>query len=395
MPKITVQDLPYQQAAPHVNWLVSYSLYPSPPIQDADLFLENLKQTETTTRHMVLFEGEKAAACAAAGEMVQNVRGKLIPASGIFRVSTHPAARRKGYAFRVLSELLKAERLAGRPLTCLYPFRESFYARLGYVSFPLGVKAHFNINGFLPLVKQGWGENIELVEYLSAPERYSKFIDAFLQHTHGMAKFVTETKPNPEKHKYWLAFARSNDKVDGMILYSLDGTSPTKYTFNINNFYYRTVAARTELLGWIGRHIDQANQVVIRLPVYERPNTWCTDIDLQIEANWIAPMARILDIAKLNGIPTGPGKFKAKVTDPVCPWNEGVWKFESLDGKLSVTPDHSPDCHLEIQGLTALLYGTNPVKDFSFLGWGDPTEELEQEMESMFPLASPHIHSFF
>ena len=185
MPNITIKDLPYDQAAPHLNWLTSYAFFPTPPVREEGPYMEILKQTDKTTRHLVVFEDDDPVACAGAGGMTQNVRGKLMPMSGIFRVATHPAARRKGYSFQVMAELLKAERDSGTPFTCLYPFRETFYARLGYVSFPLGVKVKMNITGLLPLAKQGIGDKVELVEYISDPSRYSDFITSYQNQTHG------------------------------------------------------------------------------------------------------------------------------------------------------------------------------------------------------------------
>jgi predicted acetyltransferase len=395
MTEIIIRDLPYQEAAPHVNLLTSYALRPSPPSFDDEIFVEQLKHTDATTRHLVTFEGEQPVACAGAGEMTQNVRGKLLEMSGIIRVATHPYARRKGYAFQVLTELLKAERDNGQAMTCLYPFRESFYGRLGYVSFPVGVKAQININALLPLARQGFGDEVELVNFLDDPDLYFNYVKEHLENIHGMAAFKTFFKLDPARHDSWLAVHRINGKVDALMSYRLEGSTPTKYKFNINRFYYRNAASRYQFLGWIARHIDQTNQVVIALPVYEQPYTWFNDLDLQVECNWIAPMGRVLDITRIDGIAAGDGAFSAKIVDPTCLWNEGIWQFESQDGKLVVSPGKNSDCDLSIQGLSALVYGTNPPEDFQFRGWGDPPSEVQEEMRKMFPVALPHIHEFF
>jgi predicted acetyltransferase len=395
MTEITIRDLPYQEAAPHVNMLVSYALRPSPPFYDEDLYLEQLKHTDSTTRHLVAFEGDQPIACAGAGEMTQNVRGKLLEMSGIFRVATHPYARRKGYSSQVLTELLKAERDNGQAMTCLYPFRESFYGRLGYVSFPVGVKAQINIKALLPLAKQGLGEEIELVSLVDDPNLYSDYVNELQENIHGMAVFKTMFKLDPERHDCWLAIHRINGKVEALMAYRLEGSSPTKYKFSIHRFCYRKAASRYQLLGWIARHIDQTNQVVIALPVYEQPYTWFNDLNLQVECNWIAPMGRVLDVTRIDGISAGPGGFSAKIVDPTCPWNEGIWQFESQDGNLVVSPGKDADCNLTIQGLSALVYGTNSPEDFQFRDWGDPQPEAQQVMKMMFPVALPHIHEFF
>lgn len=68
--------------------------------------------------------------------MSQQVRGKIFNMGGIWGVATRPEARRQGYCRRVLTELLTAVRDSGAVFTTLYPFRESFYERLGYTTFP-------------------------------------------------------------------------------------------------------------------------------------------------------------------------------------------------------------------------------------------------------------------
>jgi hypothetical protein len=81
--------------------------------------------------------------------------------------------------------------------------------------------------------------------------------------------------------------------------------------------------------------------------------------------------------------------------DAHCPWNEGIWRFDSVDDKLQVSHAAEADCTLTIQGLSALVYGTNPAEDFAFRGWGDPTPEIIQVMNSMFPRMQPYLHEFF
>jgi hypothetical protein len=53
-------------------------------------------------------------------------------------------------------------------------------------------------------------------------------------------------------------------------------------------------------------------------------------------------MGRVVDVARIGGMETGPGGFTARVSDPLCPWNEGVWRFETVDGKLQVISMEAP-----------------------------------------------------
>jgi hypothetical protein len=106
-------------------------------------------------------------------------------------------------------------------------------------------------------------------------------------------------------------------------------------------------------------------------------------------------MSRLLDIARIGGLPAGSGRFSARLTDPLCPWNEGAWRFESRDGALQVAPAERADCDLTIQALTALIFGTHDPQDFSLRGWGNPSPDLQTVMRTMFPAITPHLHEYF
>jgi predicted acetyltransferase len=163
-----------------------------------------------------------------------------------------------------------------------------------------------------------------------------------------------------------------------------------------SRFYYHTRAGRYLLLDWMARHIDQANRIEVRLPARELPETWMPDLGVQLETFWLAPMGRVLDVAGLMGLPVGPGRFSAAITDPICPWNEGAWQFESVDGALRVSRHRdATDCSLGIQALSALIFGTNDPADFAYRGWGDAPAELTPVLRSMFPPALPHLHEYF
>ena len=106
-------------------------------------------------------------------------------------------------------------------------------------------------------------------------------------------------------------------------------------------------------------------------------------------------MGRVLNLPEISGMQVGDGNFSAKITDPMCPWNEGVWTFESVDGKLEVTEGKNADCELNIQGLSALVYGTIDPTSFSIRGWGDPSLKAQAVMREMFRLETPYLLQYF
>jgi predicted acetyltransferase len=375
--------------------LTSYAFHPSPPFRDKEEWQEVIRQREGVT-YFALFEGDAAVATVASTTMTQQVRGKIYKAGGVWGVVTHPAARRKGYCRRLMADLLASEREAGRPLSCLYPFRESFYEWLGYVTFSTPRTAKFKPSALAPLLKHDLSGEIELALIGDGYDTYRDYIYRLQQRTHGMGIFDHGNKAQAQKqNRSWLALAKVEGELAGVLLYELKGEEVTKFTLHAHRFYYDTSQAKYLLLQWIARHVDQASEVEIWLPPYEQPETWLADLQVSTESQARAPMGRVVDIAGLGGMHTGPGRFSAQVSDPLCPWNEGVWQFETLDGQLQVGPASQADCDLTSQALTALMYGTHDPGDFPFRGWGNPSPAVQATMRTVFPPLTPYLHEYF
>jgi len=116
---------------------------------------------------------------------------------------------------------------------------------------------------------------------------------------------------------------------------------------------------------------------------------------VRIESQVRAPMSRVLNVAAIGGMETGRGCFSALVSDPMLPFKEGKWKFESVEGRLQVSISEDANCELTIQGLTALLFGTHDPQDFPLRGWGNPEPEIQAMMRTMFPPLIPFLHENF
>lgn len=395
MAKTTIKSLSVEEAAPIFNWLTAYAFHTSPPIREEDKFLDQIRHTEGYTNLLALFEGETPVASAAAGPMTQNIRGNLVDMAGIFMVASHPGHRRKGYSFQLMGKLLEQTKDRGFGFSCLYPFRESFYERLGYANLPGTIKVELNIQALKPLLKNTYQTKLEMVEFVQQPDRYHDFIQHYQKQVHGLAAFKKNIPPDPSRHKAWLLFSELDGKTDGLMVYSIGGEIPTKLKFNASRFYPLSLESRYHFLNWIARHIDQTNEVSIMLPAYEHPQSWLSDLEVKLSSHGFSPMGRVLDIEKMNGLKVGNGTFSVEVIDPTCPWNEGAWRFEGQDGRLAVSRTKPAESQLSIQALSALVYGSISPYNFSYRGWGNPTDTQEKHMLEVFPPNPPYLHEFF
>lgn len=395
MNDVTVRRMPTEEMLEVMHPLATYAFRPSPPLYDKEEWQDLVRQREDVT-YLALFEDGAGVATAASAKMTQRVRGALYDVGGVWGVATRPDARRKGYCRRLMGDALVAMREQGQPLSCLYPFRESFYERLGYVAFPLTRTVRLKPSALLPLLDRDLGGEIELVPIRDAYDLYRDYVHRLQQRVHGMAVFVHGQKAQAQKQNhFWVAQAKVDGELAGLMLYDLKGNDVTQFTLRAVRFYYDTIQARYLLLQWLARHVDQASQIELLLPPYEQPELWLADLRIEIEAAVRPAMARVVDVAAIGGMEVGAGSFAARLSDPLCPWNEGVWRLASDGGTLQVGPAGAPDCDLSIQGLTALVYGTHDPAGFSVRDWGNPTPQVQAVMRALFPPMVPHMHEVF
>ncbi|MFO8037310.1 MAG: GNAT family N-acetyltransferase [Anaerolineales bacterium] len=374
--------------------LTNYAFRSSPPLMDKEKWMEKVKDREEDIV-WGLFEKGKPVACTAESVMRQHVRGRMLSMSGIWGVATHPAARRRGFAKQLLKKILSHAQEKGRAVSCLYPFRESFYERLGYVTFPQPKKVTMDTQSMASALNLELEGTVEMVGIKDGYERYKDFLASYQSQVHGMSLSESGHRHRAQENECWLAFARHKDQDIGLMAYALKGEHVTQFKMEVSRFYYLNSLGKYLLLNWMARHIDQAKEIEVWLPPDERPETWLSNLNLSTRQLYIPPMGRILNVADLEGIEVGSGRIQVHVQDPFCPWQEGMWVFQSQDGKLTVQPSSKADFTLTIQGLSALLYGTHAVEDFPYRAWGDPSPELMDTLKRMFPTQNPYLHEFF
>jgi predicted acetyltransferase len=392
--EITIRQLEGEEMLDTLYAMNSYAFHPSPPFQNKEEWMAVVRERRGVNCQAA-FVGERPVSISVSTSMTQNMRGKLFPASGIWGVSTEPSERHKGYCRQVMARLLAIERESGKAFSNLYPFRESFYERLGYVAFPLMKIARFSSAALSPLLKIDLGGEIILQLIGQAYEAYRAYLADMRLSRHGMAFFNFGDKGRVDQNLVWVARAEFDGKTEGLMLYRTTGEEVTKYNFIASRFYYQTNRARYLLLRWLAQHIDQVDRVEMWLAEDEYPETWLADMEVKVETAVRPAMCRVLDVEKISGMSIGDTSFSAHIIDPLCPWNEGDWDFTARDGKLQVSRASQASCELSIQGLSALVAGTRDPQDFAVRGWGNPSPDTQASLRRLFPKMRPYIHEMF
>jgi len=391
VPETTIRQVEGEALVDALYPLTRYAFHASPPMGDEEAWKAWMRRLQGVTGFVLFEDGSArgasgassgAVACCASTAMIQNVRDGLFGMGGIWGVATHPAARRKGYCRRLMARQLAAMREAGRAFSGLYPFRESFYERLGYVSLPQSRRAIFAPIALAPLLQANLGGEVEMMLFGDGFDIYGAYLRRMQQHTHGMAIIAATEMFSTRSNHLWLAVARVGGEVVGIMLYDLRGEREGEFNLRAERFYYRTSQGRYLLLQWIARHIDQANRAELMLAPGELPETWLPDMNVAVETGSLAPMGRVVDVAAIGGMHTGAGRFSARISDPLCPWNEAVWRFEAADGLLQVAPAQESEFDLSIQGLSALVYGSYDPADLPIRGWGAPPASAQERLRA-------------
>ncbi len=390
MSEITIRQIDHEESIRISPLIRGYAFRPTMPLGTLE---EEYRQSFTNFKNLtdiVLFEDGKPLVMVGSLPMTQNVRGKIVKMAGILGVASHPLARRRGFVRQAMGALLATERAKGMPVSGLYPFRESFYFRMGYVQFPVDWEYHFEPRELLPALKQRPEGELELLPIKEAFPQFKQVMRQTQQHIHGMSLFDDERAQSlANKESTWALFAKYEGEIIGVMLYSSEGIF--KKT-TISHFFYHDLRARYLFLDFLANHADQSSDFQMQLGPYEHPERWLVDLHVKAVRPNLIGMGRVLDIEQLEGLPCGDGLFTATIEDKLCPWNSGHWRFEGKNGELQVSKVESAACELSINAISALIFGTHEPVEYAYQGWGSPTPDMIEAMRQMFPLALPYMH---
>ena len=390
---VKIKHLDLEESIEILYTLNHYAFTPTPPLPDFDGFAERIRGRKGVD-YFGVFENDQPQAIGAAIHLMQNIHGQIISMGGVANVATHPSARRKGYIRALMHRIYGEFNNEGIGISCLYPFKEAFYERLGYVTLPQAKIIRFDPKALYPTLQMELDGKVDLINFGEGLKEYQQFIEKLQQDIHGMALFAQPQRDKARESASWLAIAKQGEEIIGIMRYNLKGQSLDQL-FSAQDFLYINSQAKYLLLNWIARHIDQATKVELTLNPNITGEILFTDIRPKFEGVFVAPMARVTSLAPLNDLPCGEGAIDIHLIDPDCDWNNGNWHFYSQNGHLKISKGAKADCILKIQGLTGLIYGVYRPEELNLRGWGEIDLQSENILERLFPPAVPFIHAMY
>ena len=282
------------------------------------------------------------------------VRGARVPLTGVGSVAVSPEHRRRGIGEAMLKAMLREMRQRGDALSVLFPFRDSFYRKLGY-----GVIEVARQLAFSPTLLPG-SDEARRVRRLMLPDR--PHVEALYDKTAEAGHFALVRRREWWTERLWtqqrdwvVCEGRRRGQIEGYLCYEADADAgPFKLSLTVNEFVAATPEAHRGLIGYLASLSDQVAEIHFIAP---GDNAWTAllktsqnlrpGMELSVyhdTGNVVnGMMLRINDVkGALESVPVSSharGEIALEVDDPVLSANARAWRVRVSDGRLEVSPE--------------------------------------------------------
>jgi predicted N-acetyltransferase YhbS len=363
---------------------------------ERDAYAHRMRYYRTAVS-LIAEEGGQALAGVAAFPMRQNVRGVVHDMAGVASVSTHPAARRRGFVRDLMGRLLRQMREQGCTVSALYPFRPSFYGRFGFVGLPRVRTATFAPEGLSHLLKADLPGSVERLPMREGFDDYDALTLRLLRERHGFAVYDDVRTAGFREVPRWAAIARVEGEVVGAVTYRIDRFGGDLLA---DDLLVTGPLGRALLLQYFARHVDQVARVVVTVGTDEVPELWGTDFPVLTQGRvdhprHAGPMARLLSVEALTGTAT---TMQEAITIEVVDddFIAGRYQFTGEAGQLRVeSSTNEPWATLTCAGLSALAYGVLDPVEVVIRGFGQVEKSAVGPLGALFPKRMPYLFADF
>jgi predicted acetyltransferase len=321
-------------------------------------------------------DGGRTVAALQLHPLRQWVAGEALPVAGVGTVAIAPTHRRRRLGAALVAAALRAARERGDAASALYPFRTSFYHRLGY-----GLAGEALQYQVPPLALPDSAERrlVELLESEGARREaldlYGRWARAQTGQLERGERVWTHVCAAPDRALLGYRARGGGLEGYGLVVYRTDLPRPKRF-LEVEELVWTSPEARRGLYGWLGSLGDQWEQLLIRALPSHRFTDWIVEPRLPHGAAppwglWapaatllLGPMFRLVDMPAawaLRRVPPGsPLTMTLEVTDAQIEENRGSWRLV-LDGGRVVVERHATaelTLRLDVSTLSRLFIGS-------------------------------------
>jgi predicted acetyltransferase len=304
------------------------------------------------------------------------IAGEALAVAGVGTVAIAPTHRRRRLGAELVIAALRAARDRGDAGSALYPFRTSFYQRLGY-----GVAGEALQYQIAPSSLPDSAER-RLVELLEGEAARREALELYGRWARG------QTGQLERGERVWTHICTAPDRalvgyrargggLEGycLVAYRTDLPRPKRF-LEVEELVWTSPQARRGLYGWLASLADQWEQLLIRALPSHRFLDWIGEPRLPHGAapNWglwapaatllLGPMFRLVDMhaawSSRRVPPRSPLTVGLEVGDAQIEQNRGGWRLVFDGGRVQVERDGRAELslRLDISTLSRLYIGS-------------------------------------
>lgn len=409
-------DTEYRPLAEDDEWFhryVKYAFRPTGgPWSDEDA--EELAENDRVSRENrgLFVPGEEAPVTVAGWhDFRTRIRGEYHRVGGVSAVATPPEHRRKRYVREMLSSMLAEFREEDVAVSALWPFKRSFYRRLGWdtctryveVSAPpaqLRTAGADRSGTFRQFETEDW-ETLEPV--LSAhTEGYGLHVDRTGDW------WVNRALDSWMGTPYLYRWDDETGEPRAYLVYRVDEDESGEVggaedrVLRVGELAWADPVAYRQLLRFLGDHDSQVGRVRFYLPDGVRPSLHDLVEDpseLTVETK-VGPMVRLVDVAEALGRLSYPESVSEElvvgVSDPLVEDNDGSFALAVEGGRATCEPTAaSPDAELDVRHLSQLAVGYRDATSLADAGQLDAPAEVVDRLDTAFPTRPTFLREGF
>ena len=271
-----------------------------------------------------------------------NLRGNSMPVDYMVGVATHPAARGRGIASKLLKNSFRISRSRGKSAVILMPSDASFYMPLG---------CSFYVQQWERSAAPEWlariGEKPEKAMTVSSPDEWHILASVYEKFTERRNGFTQRDE------KTWRTFIEGQLN-EGYIAVTGDETDPTGYLcYGIdgrrliaNEMAYVSDRGRRGLYAFMAGHRGSIDRCTWYEPLDDCSfYYWPNGAEHTYIENRTFPfmMARITDpVGVIDGLPCEKqihGEYSFQLVDPVLSENNGIYMVRAEEGEIHALQD--------------------------------------------------------
>lgn len=351
-------------------------------------------------KHHQLFgilEGNQLAAKLHLLPLEINIGDAIFKMGGIAGVATYPEYRRSGHVKELLKHALEKMKQDEFSVSMLHPFAVSFYRKYGWELF---------VNRFIcsmtksDLVMQKHVKgNIRRFSKDNHPNEIEVIYETFAKRFAGMLVRSREWWTQAVYHDLIAAvYYNEENEATGYMLYKINDSKMTVEEFvPLNN------EARKGLWNFICQHDSMIKE--LKMILSETEPLLYTLQEPRVKAE-ITPyfMARIVDVEQfLNQYSfvwdTQQNEVILHISDSFAPWNNVSVRLQDKEiviiDKEEIEKQSSGGLHLNINDLSAMLFGYKRPLELYEMETLVGTEDEVKELEHLIPLHRPFFYDFF